>query len=195
MNIGILVPATAETSNMAAIAERLETRGFESLWIPEHPVIPVGFQTPLPGGGRLPTHYHRWADPFLALTVAATVTNSLKARDGNLSAPRTPCPHDGQGHRYPRSVLRRARDPRRRRRLVTRRNRSDGREFPSPVETAPRNHRGHAYLLDAAGTELSRRNGAVSPGLLRSQARAALRPPALSGRPCAQGAGAGRAYL
>lgn len=76
MNIGILVPATAQTSNIAAIAQRLETLGFESLWIPEHPVIPVGFQTLVPGGGTLPAHYHRWADPFLALTVAATATNS-----------------------------------------------------------------------------------------------------------------------
>jgi len=82
MHIGILVPATAETSNIAAIAQRLETRGFESLWIPEHPVIPVGFQTPVPGGGRLPTHYNRWADPFLALTVAATATKSLKLATG-----------------------------------------------------------------------------------------------------------------
>jgi probable F420-dependent oxidoreductase len=82
MNIGILVPATAETSNIAAIAQRLETLGFESLWIPEHPVIPVGFQTPVPGGGRLPTHYNRWADPFLALTVAATATKNLKLATG-----------------------------------------------------------------------------------------------------------------
>jgi probable F420-dependent oxidoreductase len=82
MNIGILVPATAETRNIAAIAQRLEAGGFESLWIPEHPVIPVGFKTPLPGGGTLPTHYHRWADPFLALTVAATVTKSLKLATG-----------------------------------------------------------------------------------------------------------------
>src|SRR4029453_5633205 len=94
-----------------------------------------------------------------------------------------------EGHRYPRSVLRRARDPWRRRRLVTRRNRSDGREFPSPLETAPGNHRGHAYLLDAAGTELSRRNGTVSTGLLRAKARAESWSPDLSWRPCAQGAG------
>src|SRR5215813_1905652 len=82
MNIGILVPATAETSNMADIARRLETRGFDSLLVPEHPVIPVGFQTPVPGGGRLPSHYNRWADPFLALTVAATATTSLKLATG-----------------------------------------------------------------------------------------------------------------
>jgi probable F420-dependent oxidoreductase len=82
MNIGILVPATAETSNTAAIAQRIEALGFESLWIPEHPVIPVGFKTPLPGGGTLPAHYNRWADPFIALTVAATATQRIKLATG-----------------------------------------------------------------------------------------------------------------
>jgi len=57
MNIGLLVPATAETSNITAIAQRVEALGFESLWIPEHPVIPVGFKTSVPGGGMLPVHY------------------------------------------------------------------------------------------------------------------------------------------
>lgn len=82
MNIGILTPATAETKNIAEIAQRVEGLGFESLWIPEHPVIPVGFKTQLPGGGTLPTHYNRWADPFIALTVAATATKHLKLATG-----------------------------------------------------------------------------------------------------------------
>ena len=82
MDIGILVPATAETSNITAIAQRVESLGFESLWIPEHPVIPVGFKTPLPGGGKLPEHYNRWADPFIALTVAATATSRIKLATG-----------------------------------------------------------------------------------------------------------------
>jgi probable F420-dependent oxidoreductase len=82
MHIGILVPATAQTSNVTEIAQRIEGLGFESLWIPEHPVIPVGFKTPLPGGGKLPEHYNRWADPFIALTVAATATKRIKLATG-----------------------------------------------------------------------------------------------------------------
>jgi probable F420-dependent oxidoreductase len=82
MHIGILVPATAQTRNITEIAQRVEGIGFESLWIPEHPVIPLGFKTPVPGGGRLPDHYNRWADPFLALTVAATATTRLKLATG-----------------------------------------------------------------------------------------------------------------
>lgn len=82
MHIGILVPATAHTSNMTEIAQRVEELGFESLWIPEHPVIPVGFKTQVPGGGALPEHYNRWADPFIALTVAATATKRIKLATG-----------------------------------------------------------------------------------------------------------------
>jgi len=82
MNIGILVTATATTGDLAAIAQKVEAMGFDSLWIPEHPVIPVGFKTQPPIPGPLPEHYHRWVDPFIALTVAATVTKHIKLATG-----------------------------------------------------------------------------------------------------------------
>ena len=82
MDIGILVPATVETQDITGIAQRVEGLGFESLWIPEHPVIPVGFKTEVPGGGTLPEHYNRWADPFIALTMAAAATTRLKLATG-----------------------------------------------------------------------------------------------------------------
>lgn len=82
ISIGITVPATQETKNMAEIAHRVEALGFESLWIGEPPVIPVGFNGQLPGGDKLPEHYYRWADPFIALTVAATATKRLKLATG-----------------------------------------------------------------------------------------------------------------
>ena len=65
MDIGVLVTATAESGDLAAVARRAEALGFDSLWIPEHPVIPVGDKTPFPGAadGALPEHYNRWADP------------------------------------------------------------------------------------------------------------------------------------
>ncbi|NOT53962.1 MAG: LLM class F420-dependent oxidoreductase [Deltaproteobacteria bacterium] len=79
MNIGILMTATAQSGDLAAYARKVESLGFDSLWIPEHPVIPVGHKTPFPiGDGKLPEHYNRWADPFIALTVAAAVTNTIK---------------------------------------------------------------------------------------------------------------------
>ena len=79
MNIGILMTATAQSGDLAEYARKVEALGFDSLWIPEHPVIPVGHKTPFPiGDGKLPEHYNRWADPFIALTVAATVTKQIK---------------------------------------------------------------------------------------------------------------------
>jgi probable F420-dependent oxidoreductase len=82
MDIGILVATTARTGAIDAIARAVENGGYESLWIPEHPVIPVGFKTAVPGGGKLPEHYGRWVDPFVALSIAATVTKRIKLATG-----------------------------------------------------------------------------------------------------------------
>jgi alkanesulfonate monooxygenase SsuD/methylene tetrahydromethanopterin reductase-like flavin-dependent oxidoreductase (luciferase family) len=52
MDIGILIIATARARAIDSIARAVEARGYESIWIPEHPVIPVGFKTPVPIGGK-----------------------------------------------------------------------------------------------------------------------------------------------
>ena len=79
MDIGFLVAPTAQSGDLAEIARAVEARGYESLWIPEHPVIPVGMKTEFPftPDHKLPEHYGRWADPFVALTVAACVTRTI----------------------------------------------------------------------------------------------------------------------
>ncbi len=84
MDVGRLVTATAGGGDLRAVARRAEALGFASLWIPEHPVIPVGHTTPLPGAADdvLPEHYDRWVDPSTALTVAAGVTNRIKLGTG-----------------------------------------------------------------------------------------------------------------
>jgi len=82
MEIGVMIAATAETGNIAAIAREVENLGFESLFIPEHPVIPIGFKTVPPGGGELPEHYGRWLDPFVVLSVAAGVTRRIRLGTG-----------------------------------------------------------------------------------------------------------------
>jgi probable F420-dependent oxidoreductase len=84
MQIGIMIAATAESGNIAEIAREAENLGYESFFIPEHPVIPIGFKTPLPGGGNgtLPEHYGRWFDPFVALSIAAAVTKRIKLGTG-----------------------------------------------------------------------------------------------------------------
>ncbi len=83
MDIGIMITATAETGDIAEIAREVENLGFESFFIPEHPVIPIDFKTVPPyGGGKLPEHYGRWMDPFIGLSVAAAVTKRVKLGTG-----------------------------------------------------------------------------------------------------------------
>jgi probable F420-dependent oxidoreductase len=84
MNIGISTTATAQSGDLAEIARQVEALGYDSLWIPEHPVIPLQRTTPFPASrdGQIPDHYHRWADPFIALTVAAMATKSIKLGTG-----------------------------------------------------------------------------------------------------------------
>ena len=82
MDIGFLLIATAQTGDLAEIARRTEQTGFESIWIPEHPVIPIEIATEYPYGGPLPEHYGRWLDPFVALTVAACATTRLRLATG-----------------------------------------------------------------------------------------------------------------
>ena len=82
MDIGFLLPATNQTGDLPTLARRVEALGYDSLWIPEHPIIPRGEHTPYPFGGPLPEHYGRWWDPFVALTVAAAVTNRVKLATG-----------------------------------------------------------------------------------------------------------------
>ena len=41
MKIGISMSATERLGDFGAIAQRIEELGFESVWLPEHTVIPV----------------------------------------------------------------------------------------------------------------------------------------------------------
>src|SRR5213593_3804762 len=84
MNIGMLTMATAQSGDLAEVARQVEALGYDSLWIPEHPVVPVQRTTPFPASrdGHMPEHYMQWADPFIALTVAATVTKTIKLGTG-----------------------------------------------------------------------------------------------------------------
>src|SRR5713226_9146779 len=84
MEIGFLAAMTAQGGDIAEIARATEAAGFESLWIPEHPVIPAAMKTvfPFTPDGKLPEHYGRWADPFVGLAAAAAVTKRLKLGTG-----------------------------------------------------------------------------------------------------------------
>ncbi|MBI2015387.1 MAG: LLM class F420-dependent oxidoreductase [Candidatus Rokubacteria bacterium] len=64
------------------LARALEQRGFESFFVPEHTHIPASRRSPWPGGPNLPTEYWHTYDPFVALTLAASVTTRLRVATG-----------------------------------------------------------------------------------------------------------------
>jgi alkanesulfonate monooxygenase SsuD/methylene tetrahydromethanopterin reductase-like flavin-dependent oxidoreductase (luciferase family) len=45
MNIGVAVTVREKVADVMSIARRAEALGFDSLWVPEHPIIPVHIPT------------------------------------------------------------------------------------------------------------------------------------------------------
>ena len=80
MDIGFVMVQTAQSGDLADHARLVEALGYESLWMPEHPVIPVNMKTPFPftADHKMPEHYATWADPFVALSIAAAVTKKIR---------------------------------------------------------------------------------------------------------------------
>jgi probable F420-dependent oxidoreductase len=91
MKIGILFTVNEYTIDPASLARKMEALGFESLWIPEHAIIPVDAATPLPesppGQGHIPEVYSHICDPFIAMSLAAAVTTRLKLATGVMLVP------------------------------------------------------------------------------------------------------------
>ena len=82
MKFGISMFPTDYALHPAELAREVESRGFESLWMPEHTHIPASRRTPAPGGGDLPEHYWHTHDLFVALTAAAMATTRLLVASG-----------------------------------------------------------------------------------------------------------------
>lgn len=79
---GISMFPTDYSIQPAQMAQAVEERGFDSLFFPEHTHIPTSRATPFPGGGDLPQEYWHSHDPFIALSVAAAVTERIKVGTG-----------------------------------------------------------------------------------------------------------------
>ena len=80
MDIGIFVFESDSSADPAVLAKKAEELGFESFWVPEHPVIPLKTSSPYPGSpdGIIPDVYGRIVDPFVALARASAVTSTIK---------------------------------------------------------------------------------------------------------------------
>ena len=89
MDIGISTFLTDYSVDVATIARRIEELGFDSLWVPEHPIIPVKTASPWPGSpdGVIPKVYADIVDPFVALARASAVTTTLKLATGIVLVP------------------------------------------------------------------------------------------------------------
>lgn len=81
-DFGALIFPTDYAIQPVPLAQALEERGFESLFVSEHTHIPASRTSPWPGGAELPQEYWHCHDPFVALTAAAAVTEKLKLGTG-----------------------------------------------------------------------------------------------------------------
>jgi probable F420-dependent oxidoreductase len=84
MDLGILMFVTERALPVTDLARACEERGLESLWVPEHPVVPVAYETryPLSADGKLPRPYTELPDQFATLAAAAAVTGRLRLGTG-----------------------------------------------------------------------------------------------------------------
>ena len=80
MKIGVNVTNFTESLDVAVVAKKLEELGFESLWLPEHIVIPVNTASAYYGSsdGAIPEYMTYMVDPFISLARASAVTKRIR---------------------------------------------------------------------------------------------------------------------
>jgi probable F420-dependent oxidoreductase len=78
MKLGLSLFATELTSDIRDVARAAEAAGFESLYVAEHTHIPTSRRSPHPSGHEMPMEYAHTLDPFVALAMAAAVTERLR---------------------------------------------------------------------------------------------------------------------
>lgn len=78
MKIGITTNYVWFGPPIVDIARTIEALGFESMWMGEHPVIPVSAADAVRYGVPLPANYRHMPDPFIGLTAAAVATTRIR---------------------------------------------------------------------------------------------------------------------
>jgi len=80
MNIGISMSVTERTGDFGSIANLIEDLGFESVWLPEHPIMPVKHNSIYRGtnDGSIPDFMYLGIHPLIALSLASANTTTLK---------------------------------------------------------------------------------------------------------------------
>jgi probable F420-dependent oxidoreductase len=83
VKFGVTMFMTDQTIGAVELAREVEARGLHSLYVPEHTHIPTSRRTPPPtGDAELNEEYKRTLDPFVALSMAAAVTERLVVGTG-----------------------------------------------------------------------------------------------------------------
>jgi probable F420-dependent oxidoreductase len=83
VKFGVTMFMTDQTIGPVELAREVEARGLHSLYVPEHTHIPTSRRTPAPtGDAELAEEYKRTLDPFVALSMAAAVTERLVVGTG-----------------------------------------------------------------------------------------------------------------
>jgi len=84
MNIGVSAIASEHHGDIGVVAQKIEEVGFESMWLPEHPVIPVNHNTKYGGtpDGSIPEPMSYQANPLISLARASATTKTLKLGTG-----------------------------------------------------------------------------------------------------------------
>lgn len=85
MDIGVFSINPTAAADPAVIAKRAEELGFESYWVPDHPIFPVGGEKEYPGadpGEGALDFLARMPDPLMVLARAGAVTTTLKLGTG-----------------------------------------------------------------------------------------------------------------
>ena len=84
MRIGVSATASERHGDIALVARKIEELGFESMWLPEHPVIPANHNTKYGGtsDGSIPQGMYHQVNPFIALARASATTETLKLGTG-----------------------------------------------------------------------------------------------------------------
>lgn len=90
MKVGVGMFVTGYTVDAVTFARAAEEYSFESIWVPDHPVLPVDPETPYrrPAGHRnrprevIPQLYGEMADPFVLLSFIAAVTSKVRLATG-----------------------------------------------------------------------------------------------------------------
>ncbi|MGE5596315.1 MAG: LLM class F420-dependent oxidoreductase [Hyphomicrobiales bacterium] len=83
MKVGIGFFVTGYTVDAVTLGKAIEEAGFDSLWVPDHTVLPVNPETKYPStGGDIPSLYGEMADPFVLLAFVGAVTKKIRLATG-----------------------------------------------------------------------------------------------------------------